>query len=674
MTQTSLQRARLYIGIDVGGTFTDFVVYDATTNHLQTFKYLSSHPDPADAVLEGLASFSSHLPRTLIHGSTVATNALLERKGAKTAFVATRGFRDLLNIGRQTRTHLYDWLDARPEPLIASSCCWDMTERVDHNGCVLMPLNEEEIPSLLQNLQSSGIESVAISFLFSFASPAHEKVLAQRLRDAGFFVSASHEVVPEFREYERSVTTVVNAYVSPILNRYLGRLSDKMAPSEFHILQSNGGRLRVADGGNQGVRSILSGPAGGVVGAVHVAKLAGFERVITFDMGGTSTDVSVVDGQMQVTNQAQIGGLPIRVPVIDLHTVGAGGGSLALMDKGGSLRVGPKSAGAQPGPVCYGLGGIVPIVTDANLVLGRLPDHGLLGGQMAIDTQQASHALRALAEALHIGPSTELTEAQVLAKGVKDVVNAQMERALRVISVERGYDPREFVFVSFGGAGGVHACELAQLMGMNTILIPRMASTLSAYGMLVADVVVDYGQTIMRSGETPFEELDVLMAPLIERGMAELVDQGVEREQGIIRKELDVRYVGQSYELTIPFSRAFRGEFDAMHDQQYGFHNQSAPIEIVNMRVRVVSPGIPPLLPTQKRASADPSSAFLGKSSVVLDHTMVAVPHYQRERLLPGNAIVGPAIIAQADTTTYVTPGDQCCVDEYANLVIERRV
>ena len=674
MTQTSTQRTKLYIGVDVGGTFTDFVVYDETSEHLQTFKVLSSHPDPAAAVLAGLTRIPSEVPRTLIHGSTVATNALLERKGAKTAFIATRGFRDLLAIGRQTRKHLYDWRHARPEPLIPSTWCWGISERVDHDGRILTPLNQEEIPALLENLQHSGIESVAISLLFSFVSPAHEKALARQLREAGFFVSASHEVVPEFREYERSSTTAVNAYVSPVLNQYLGRLSDDLALSDFHILQSNGGRLRVADARTQGVRSILSGPAGGVVGAVRVAKLAGFERVITFDMGGTSTDVSVVDGQIQVTNHAEIGGLPIRVPVIDLHTVGAGGGSLAVMDKGGSLRVGPESAGAQPGPVCYGLGGIVPTVTDANLILGRLPGHGLLGGQMPVDMSRAIHALKVLADALHIRSSKELEEVHILANGIKDVVNAQMERALRVISVERGYDPREFVFVSFGGAGGIHACELAQLMGMKTIVIPGMASTLSAYGMLVADVVIDYSQTIMRLDETSFEELDALMAPLIERGVMELVDQGVQDQQGVIHKELDIRYVGQSYELTVPFTQGFRESFDGMHDRQYGFHDPLAPIEIVNMRVRVVAPGTPPPLPRQKRNSADPSNALLGELSVVLGNTIVSAPQYQRERLVPGNTLVGPAIISQADTTTYVTSGDQCFVDEYSNLVIHRQV
>ena len=450
---------RLFIGIDIGGTFTDFVLFDETANQISTFKILSTPSSPAKAVLQGLERLSSELPRTIIHGSTVATNALLERKGARTAFVTTKGFRDILRLGRQNRRALYDWFSGGVEPLVSSDLCFEIPERIDYQGHVLISLDVNEIPALVDFLHTQHVQSVAISFLFSFTNPAHEQEVAQCFRQGGFFVTASQELLPEFREYERASTTVVNAYVSPVLDQYLGELEDKLGADTFYIMQSNGGRIQVTQGRQQGVHSILSGPAGGVVGAVHVAKLAGCDRFITFDMGGTSTDVSLVDGDIETTSEAEVGGFPIRVPVIDIHTVGAGGGSLVRVDKGGALRVGPESAGADPGPVCYGRGGLVPTVTDANVLLGRLPASGLLGGQLPLDIEASSKAMAVLAEQLGLQPQAECSEVEAAALGIVQVVNAQMERAIRVISVERGHDPRDYALVSFGGAGGGHACD-----------------------------------------------------------------------------------------------------------------------------------------------------------------------------------------------------------------------
>ena len=663
---------RLFIGIDIGGTFTDFVLFDETANQISTFKILSTPSSPAKAVLQGLERLSSELPRTIIHGSTVATNALLERKGARTAFVTTKGFRDILRLGRQNRRALYDWFSGGVEPLVSSDLCFEIPERIDYQGHVLISLDVNEIPALVDFLHTQHVQSVAISFLFSFTNPAHEQEVAQCFRQEGFFVTASQELLPEFREYERASTTVVNAYVSPVLDQYLGELEDTLGADTFYIMQSNGGRIQATQARQQGVHSILSGPAGGVVGAVHVAKLAGCARFITFDMGGTSTDVSLVDGEIETTSEAEVGGFPIRVPVIDIHTVGAGGGSLVRVDKGGALRVGPESAGADPGPVCYGRGGLIPTVTDANVLLGRLPASGLLGGQLPFDIEASSKAMAVLAEQLDLQPQAECSEVEAAVLGIVQVVNAQMERAIRVISVERGHDPRDYALVSFGGAGGGHACDLARGMGIRRVLIPSSASTLSAYGMLTAHVRVDAVQTIMRSDEPSYEELQGNFAPMIEKSRSDLKAQGVKPDDVEILSELDVRYVGQSYELTVPFSKTYRASFDAQHQQRYGYRQEDAPIEIVNLRVRGIGRTTPPSLSRLPiEASANASHAVTGTYRLVLPDGPVLAPHFSRERLRPGNEIDGPAVIIQDDTTIVLGINDHARVDEYANLHIE---
>ncbi len=465
------------IGIDIGGTFTDFVLFNPASGSLQTFKRLSTPHDPAEAVLAGLSGiseqstaasqqaptsnslFTDHrsLFTEIVHGSTVATNALLERKGAATAFVATAGFRDLLTIGRQNRSQLYDFFTDRPDPLVPAELRLEVAERVDRHGNVLTPLDPVRLAPLIERLRQASVESVAVCLLFSFANPVHEQQIGAALRQAGLLVSLSSEILPEFREYERASTTAINAYVSPVLDRYLGRLANQLHGVDFRIMQSNGGSISALQARREAVRSILSGPAGGTVGAFHVAQAAGFDRVLTFDMGGTSTDVALCNGGIRVTSEGEIGGLPVRIPVIDIHTVGAGGGSIAAVDVGGALRVGPQSAGADPGPACYGRGGDLPTVTDANLVLGRLPADHFLGSQMALDAAASEAALARLAEAAQLTPTAGLSLAQAAALGVVQIANAHMERALRVISVERGHDPADFALLSFGGAGGLHA-------------------------------------------------------------------------------------------------------------------------------------------------------------------------------------------------------------------------
>jgi N-methylhydantoinase A len=661
----------LLIGVDIGGTFTDFVVYDFNDQTLQRFKILSTPSDPAEAVLQGLNQLPHQASRHIVHGSTVATNAILERKGARTALITTKGFRDMLLIGRQDRPELYDLFPSIPPPLVSREWCLEITERVDYEGKVVTVLQEKELDEIIETLRGEKIQSVAVSFLFSFVNPAHEQWVTKRLRAEGFFVTASSEILPEFREYERTSTTVVNAYVSPVLDAYLGNLEREITPKAFHLLQSNGGRLSVSQARGHGVRSILSGPAGGVVGARYLAGLAGFNRILTFDMGGTSTDVSLVHEDIHVTTEAEVGGCPIRVPVIDIHTVGSGGGSLATVDAGGNLRVGPQSAGANPGPVCYGRGGLIPTVTDAHVVLGRLPTDGFLGGQMGLDVEAARNAFDKLGQQVSLISQSGLDTRQTLALGMIQIVNAHMERALRVISVERGEDPRETVLVSFGGAGGLHACELARALGIPEVLISPMAATLSALGMLVADVQLDYVQTVMLPNETTFEILEQQTTAMVRQGEEDLYREGISPEQAAIIRTVDVRYVGQSFDLAVPLNPQFRQEFDRVHQERYGYCQQNAPIEIVNVRVRAIGRVTPPPLTASAVGPADTSSAKGEDRSVVLNHGIQMVSHYWGNRLRPGHEVSGPAILLLDDTTVYLGPTDHAKIDAYSNILID---
>jgi N-methylhydantoinase A len=677
------------IGIDIGGTFTDFVLFDEASGSLQTFKRLSTPRDPAEAVLAGIGERSTvngdqspitvnrlpltdhRLPLTeIVHGSTVATNALLERKGARTAFVATAGFRDLLAIGRQNRSQLYDFMADRPDPLVPADLRLEVAERVDHHGNVLLPLDPAELAPLVHRLRQAGVESVAVCLLFSFANPSHERRVGDALRAAGLLASLSSEILPEFREYERASTTVINAYVSPVLDRYIGRLAAHLQGVDFRIMQSNGGSISALQARQEAVRSILSGPAGGAVGAFYVAQAAGFARVLTFDMGGTSTDVALCDGDIRVTNEGEIGGLPVRIPIIDIHTVGAGGGSIAAVDIGGALRVGPQSAGADPGPACYGRGGELPTVTDANLALGRLPADYFLGGQMALDPAASEAALARLAQGAGLASVPGLSLAQTAALGVVQIANAHMERALRVISVERGHDPADFALLSFGGAGGLHACDLARALGVRTVIVPPGASTLSAFGMLVADVVKDYVQTVMLAGTVAFEELEELGGTLARRGLAEVGAEGVPAERITLLPQLDVRYRGQAYELTVPLTPGFAAAFHAEHQRVYSHSQPAASLEIVNLRLRAVGAVPRPVLPTAEPGDPDASAAALGQRPVVISAGLADVPLHDGALLRPGHAIIGPAIAVYKDTTVFMDAGDRATVDRHFNLII----
>lgn len=658
------------IGVDIGGTFTDFVVYASNDRSLHRFKILSTPHDPSQAVLQGVSQLSEVNRGRIVHGSTVATNAVLERKGAITGLVTTSGFRDILNIGRQDRPDLYRLVPPIPEPLVPSERCFEVTERLDHEGQVILSLREEEIDSLIQELRQQGINSVAVSFLFSFLNPSHEQLVATRLREAGFCVTASSEILPEFREYERTSTTVVNAFVTPVLDAYLGKLERATAPMEFHVLQSNGGRISVAQARGHGVRSILSGPAGGVVGARYVAKLAGFDELLTFDMGGTSTDVSLVKNGIHVTTETEIGGCPIKVPVIDIHTVGSGGGSLALIDAGGNLRVGPQSAGADPGPVCYGKGGTIPTVTDAHALLGRLPHDGFLGGNMVLDLDNTRKSFEEFLQKASLSPKPGIGASETLAHGILDIANAHMERALRVISVERGEDPREMVLVSFGGGGGLHACDLAKALGIPHVLISPLAATLSALGMLTADVQLDYVQTVMLDEQTGFDTLEEAFEGLVTQGQHDLEKEGIPSSSATVSRSMDMRYVGQSFELDVPLTRDFRASFDERHHERYGYSQKDLSVEIVNLRVRAVGLVPPPVIPKQPHGGQDASEAFWEDRPIVMKDGVRSIPHYRGMKLKSGQSLVGPAVIVMEDTTVFVNDGDRATIDGYSNMII----
>ncbi|MFQ5532426.1 MAG: hydantoinase/oxoprolinase family protein, partial [Candidatus Methylomirabilales bacterium] len=628
---------------------------------------LSTPLDPAQGVLQGLSQ--EPLGKEgwqVVHGSTVATNALLERKGAKVALITSAGFEDVLEIGRQDRARLYDFMVGRAPVLVPRSLRFGIRERVDCQGKILEPLEEENLDPILDRLTQEGVESVAICFLFSYANPSHEATVLRRAVEVGIPVSASHRILPEYREYERCTATVVNAYVSPLMERYIGRLEAELGEGRLRIMQSNGGSISAATARQEPVRTILSGPAGGVVGGASIAETAGFKKVITFDMGGTSTDVALVDRGLTVTTEATVGELPLRIPLLDIHTVGSGGGSLVWIDEGGALRVGPQSAGADPGPVCYGRGDRIT-VTDAHLFLGRLDPDRFLGGEMRLDGERAEAAMEAFARQVNLDPVR-------VAEGIITVANATMEKAIRVISVERGYDPREFCLVTFGGAGGLHACALADSLSIPWVLVPPHAGLLSACGMLVADVVKDYAKTILRATATiPFEELEAIVSLLKEQGLYQMKEEGIAEESISTEASLDMRYLGQSYELRVPFGRDFPSRFHDLHRRSYGYANLARETEIVTVRVRVTG-GVekPPIPRVNGEGTPDPKAACVGERRVFLEDRWITAPIFAREVLRVGNRIAPPAVVVEMSATTLVTPGWEGTVDGRGNLVLMR--
>ncbi|HET9017158.1 MAG TPA: hydantoinase/oxoprolinase family protein, partial [Thermomicrobiaceae bacterium] len=581
MSSDQAATPRQIVGVDTGGTFTDFVLLD--DGRVRVHKVLSTPDNPARAILQGLVDLGTGgRLAAVVHGSTVATNAVLEHKGVRTGLITTSGFRDVLEIGRQTRPKLYDLRVERQPPLVERALRLEVLERLDERGGVLVPLDPATVRAAIAALAEAGVESVAVCLLFSFANPAHEATVAEAARAAGLHVSASHEVLPEFREYERTSTVALNAYVAPLMDRYLGRLEEELpGRAPLRIMQSNGGSISATTARREAARTLLSGPAAGVVGAAFVAEASGYGQTITFDMGGTSTDVALVDGAITETTDGRIGGYPTKLPMIDIHTVGAGGGSIGWFDAGGALRVGPASAGADPGPASYGAGGSEPTVTDANVVLGRLIPDAFLGGAMRLEVDAARRAVERIAGRLG-------TSAEEAALGMVRVANANMEAAIRVISVERGHDPRRFTLVAFGGAGPLHACELASALRIPRVLVPATPGVLSALGMLAADIIKDYVRTVMVGAVEAQAAVDPVFAELGARGEADLRAEGLPPDRIAIERYLDLRYVGQSYELVVPFDGevpAAVAAFHAAHERRFGYSDSAEQVQVVNCRV-----------------------------------------------------------------------------------------
>ena len=671
------------IAIDSGGTFTDAVF--VARGKLRLLKVLSTPRNPANAVTHILARIAAgHLregaaPLDLLYGTTVGTNALLERRGGRVALVTTAGFEDVLEIGRQARPRLYDWFVERAAPLVPRERRFGLRERMGPRGQVLLPPSRSDLARVARRARASRAEAVAVCLLFSYANPAHERAAGAALSAAGLRATLSCDVLPEFREFERTATTVVNAYLIPVMGNYLGEVSERAKAAwpagnirapRVRVMQSNGGLVSAGAAAREPVRTILSGPAGGVLGAEYVAGVAGFSRIISFDMGGTSTDVALLDGRPRTTNEAVVAGLPVAVPVLDIHTVGAGGGSLARFDRAGALRVGPESAGADPGPACYGRGDR-PTVTDAQLVLGRISLDGFLGGEFRLDPARARRALQDVLRAAPSGPRM----LEEFAQGIVDVANAVMEKAIRVISIERGHDPRDYTLVAFGGAGGLHACELAAGLRLPRVLVPRLPGGLSALGILRADVVKEYVRTVQIGGLPPPEiqrRLVVAFAGVERAGALELAREGFRnRRQVRVERFLDCRYAGQGYELTIRASGDFAAAFHRTHQQRYGHSDVTRTVEIVNVRVRMAGLTPKPGLPRSASAGASPAAARQAERRLFVRGQWKVAVFYDRARLRAGNRLRGPAVVSEYGATTFLPPGWHARVDPFGNLLLE---
>jgi N-methylhydantoinase A len=730
------------IAIDTGGTFTDCVYLKEGVPAV--LKVPSTPDDPTRSVLEAIRQIASQDSVEVRHGTTIGTNALLERKGARVAFVTTAGFEDTIAIGRQARQHLYDWM-ATPAPcIVPKELRFGVRERISAEGEILLAPSEQELLDLRERIAASGAESVAISLLFSFANQENERRVAVALREIGksgveaqphmpdLPISISHEILPEFREYERAATVVVNAYLAPKAGAYVRRLEnaiqndavgsdvpcspghprarDGSARRSIYVMQSSGGIISAKLASEEPVRTVLSGPAGGVIGAHRVAQIAGFEKIISFDMGGTSTDVALIDTRgPQITNESRISEIPISVPMLDIHTVGAGGGSLAWFDRGGILHAGPQSAGAEPGPICYGRGE-QPTVTDANLALNRLDPELALAGTVRLDQARTRKFMEKSR-----GP---LSSVEQFATGIIQVAEAEMEKAIRLISVERGHDPREFILVAFGGAGPLHACSLARDLGIPRVMVPAMPGALSALGILGADVVRDYSRTVMmllaessgtvqkgssansaqslrplrlkafdrrkRKDSTQVAEknskdtfssdadissaLEVHFAELEARGAAEFQSAGL---AGTSIRSADLRYLGQGYEINVPVGPEMLASFHDAHRNRYGHADENRRVEVVNVRVRIVAASETIDFPRQSPDTSGSDHAVLKKREVMFGKEWIDTPVLDRNQLLPGNAFWGPAIVHEYSATTVVAPGCKARVDLFSNLIIE---
>jgi len=659
----------LRIGVDSGGTFTDVVIYDGKS--LEVRKVPSTPQDPSAAVFEAIKDRLDGRSHLIIHGTTVGTNALLEKKGGKIALITTKGFEDVLFIGRQTRKELYRLSGESRQPLLSPSLCFGLTERMLASGQVEIPVNYEELDRIIKNLKKEGVEAVAVCFLHSYRNPEHEQQVEKKLGQAGLKVTTSSSLMPEYREYERTLTTVINAFLMPVMDGYLKKLEERLLGTNLKIMQSNEGYISAGRARQEPIRTILSGPAGGVLGAWYLSKLSGFKNIISFDMGGTSTDVSLISGQIKRSLENKIGDHTLRLPMVDVHSVGAGGGSIVYVDQGGLLRVGPQSVGASPGPACYG-NDLIPAVTDANLVLGRLTPDYFLGGRMKIYPERSHRALEKIARKI----GRDIIET---ALGVVDIANASMEKAIRVISVERGYDTRFFSLVSFGGAGGLHAVQIAEHLKIPRVIVPRLAGVLSAFGLLMADAVKDYSRSFIQLAQkTRPEELENMFAELEQKARQEMAAEGFSDHKIRFERYLDLRYLGQSYELTVPYqpnpfnAYSFLHDFERQHRRLFSYQHLNRPVEIVNLRLKAVARAQKIKLEKAEPVSALPDQARLQEQWLYLKEGKTRATVYDREKLLAGNRVPGPALIIDQQSTTFLPPGYEALVDSYLNLIIEK--
>ena len=688
-----MSERRWRVGVDSGGTFTDVCLFDEQSGRVEVWKVPSTPDDPSRGIAEGVeqgmrrvAPDASRPAEFIVyfgHGTTVATNALIQHRGVKTGLITTDGFRDLLEIGRQKRPDLYDLQADKPLTLVPRDLRLEVPERVDHTGAIDTPLDEARVRAAARALKAAGVKAVAVSFLYGFIRPEHEQramaILREELPDA--FLSAGHEIAPEFREFERLSTVVLNAYLGPVMARYIEALSPRLEALGMtatpHLTQSNGGVIGFATAARMPVRTILSGPSTGVVGAQAVGALAGFPDLITFDMGGTSTDVALLQGgRCKLATEATVHGYPIKAPMLDIHTVGAGGGSIAHIDAGGLLKVGPRSCGADPGPVCYDRGNSEPAVTDANVVLQTLNPHHLLGGRMKIRQDLAQEAVGRLAGRLGMG----LMET---AQGILSVVTANMARAIRVISVQRGHDPRDYTLMAFGGAGPLHAARLAKELEIGRVLVPRNPGILCAMGLLLTDLRADFAVTrLMRAEQGAAPAIAEAFATLAEHAQGWFTNEGIAVADRRTVRTADMRYHGQNYELAVPVPdgpiaaatiEALASAFTDAHRQRYGFAAVGDPVEIVTLRLEAVGTVAKAELRAHPDAGPEASKAVAGRRPVWLPEArdFVETPIYDRDALRPGNHFAGPAIVEQMDATTLVPPGMTACVDRWLNLILE---
>ncbi len=667
------------IALDTGGTFTDCVFLRG--GKLEILKVPSQPKNPAAAIAAALSRVRVMLgdkaekQLDLVCGTTVGTNALLERRGGKVLLITTEGFEDVLEIGRQARAKLYDLQFQKAPPLVPRERAIGVRERLAADGSVLKELTRAEIRSLVQKVRRARPDAIAICFLFCFRNPKHEALLAKALRREAFLVSVSHEILPEFREFERTSTTVINAYLSSVMSSYLKETqaqankawstvaeSDSTQHAQVRVMQSNGGIISAENAAAHPVRTVLSGPAGGVLGAAYAASLAGMEKIITFDMGGTSTDVAQLSGETQVTTESHVAGFPISVPMLEIHTVGAGGGSIARFDTGAALRVGPESAGADPGPICYGRGEL-PTVTDAHAALGHFGGRGLLNGGFDLQLERTHRELDKR--------KGSFRTVQAFAQGILGVSNAVIERAVRRISIERGHDPRDYTLVAFGGAGGLHACDLAAALEMRCVLLPVFAGGLSALGILRADVVRDFSRTVLLPVRDPLHALRE--AQHTQRKLRSDADgflrgEGFAGNKRCFEYRFDVRYVGQAYDLGVPARADFVTAFHQAHELAYGHADPHRPVEIVNVRCRAtgISPRI--ALPRVGRAVAGRHPPVEKKIKCHLDGRAVQASLFEREKLRAGHQFSGPAIIVEYSATALVPAGWLARVDAFGQI------